>query len=136
VHQEVVAIALEIVANEFEVVAVGDVADALGEERIVRPRPFPGRPAPACGRSRRARQFIDKVARRQAAHRKGELCAERHAVEHRRQGKADQRGGERAAENDDDGVDVVEHPEIAAHQDKRTKNDDAREQSRLRWRYP
>jgi hypothetical protein len=34
-HQEIVAVALEIVADEFEIVAVGDVADALGEERLV-----------------------------------------------------------------------------------------------------
>ncbi len=33
--QEVVAVALEIVANEAVVVAVGDEADALGEERIL-----------------------------------------------------------------------------------------------------
>ena len=34
--EEVVAVALEIVADEVGVVAVGDEADALGEERIVR----------------------------------------------------------------------------------------------------
>ena len=33
--EEVVAVALEIVADEVGVVAVGDEADALGEERIV-----------------------------------------------------------------------------------------------------
>ena len=33
--EEVVAVALEIVANEVGVVAVGDEADALGEERIL-----------------------------------------------------------------------------------------------------
>ena len=33
--EEIVAIALEIVADEIGVVAVGDETDALGEERIV-----------------------------------------------------------------------------------------------------
>ena len=33
--EEVVAVALEIVADEVGVVAVGDEADALGEERIL-----------------------------------------------------------------------------------------------------
>ena len=33
--QEVVAVALEVVANEVGVIAVGDEADALGQERIV-----------------------------------------------------------------------------------------------------
>ena len=34
--EEVVAVALEIVADEIGVIAVGDEADALGEERILR----------------------------------------------------------------------------------------------------
>ena len=43
--------------------------------------------------------------------------------------KADQGRGERAAENDDDGVDVVEHPQIAAHQDQGDDDDGAGGQS-------
>ena len=34
--EEVVAVALQVVADEIGVVAVGDKADALGEERILR----------------------------------------------------------------------------------------------------
>jgi len=33
--EEVVAVALEIVANEIAIIAVGDEADAFGEERIL-----------------------------------------------------------------------------------------------------
>jgi hypothetical protein len=35
VHQKIVAVAFEIVADEFEIVAVGDVAYSLGQKRFV-----------------------------------------------------------------------------------------------------
>jgi hypothetical protein len=35
VHKEIVAVALQIVADEFEIIPVGDVADSLGQERII-----------------------------------------------------------------------------------------------------
>ena len=49
-------------------------------------------------------------------------------MHHRGERKADQGRGERAAENDDDGVDVVEHPQIAAHQDERDDDGGAGDQ--------
>src|SRR5262245_26532994 len=48
---------------------------------------------------------------------------EREPVEDRRQGKADERGGERAAEDDDERMDVHEHPEVAAHQNEGDEHD-------------
>jgi len=49
-------------------------------------------------------------------HGEGEFGAERQAVEDRGQREADQGGGERAAENDDDGMVAHEHAQVAAHQ--------------------
>ena len=46
-------------------------------------------------------------------------------MQDRAERKSDKSGGERAAEDDDDGVDVVEHPQVAAHQDERHDDDDA-----------
>ena len=50
----------------------------------------------------------------------------------RRQRKADQGRGGRAAEDDDEGVHVEEHPQIAAHQDQGDENDAAERQARGR----
>ena len=47
---------------------------------------------------------------------KTNFSAQRQAVKDRRQRKADQGGGKRPAENDDDGVIAHEHAEAAAHQ--------------------
>ncbi len=63
-HQEVVAIALQIVADEFEVVAVGDVADALGEKRLVRLDLFQADRSLLAGDFGDAGQFVDQIARR------------------------------------------------------------------------
>ena len=51
--------------------------------------------------------------------------AERQPVQHRGERKADQRRGERTTEDDDDRVDVIEHPQIAAQQDERDNDDSA-----------
>ena len=80
-HQEIVAVALEIVADEFEVVAVGDVADALGQERLVGLDLFQADRSLLAGDFRDAGEFVDEVARRQPAHGEGEFCAERQAVQ-------------------------------------------------------
>ncbi len=132
-HQEVVAVALEIVADEFEIVAVGDVANALGEERLVGVDLFEADRALLAGDFGDAGQFVDQVARRQTAHREGEFGAERHAVQDRAERKPDQGRGDRAAEDDDDGMDVVEHPEIATHQNQRAKDDGAGDEADAAW---
>jgi hypothetical protein len=64
VHQEIVAVALHIVADEFEIVAVGDVADALGEERLVGLDLFQSDRPLLAGDFRDACQFVDQIARR------------------------------------------------------------------------
>ena len=131
-HQEIVAVALEIVADEFEIVAVGDVANSLGEERLVGLDLFQADRSLLARDFRDAGEFVDQVARRQPAQREGEFGAERQAMQHRAQRKPDQRRGERAAEDDDDGMDVVEHPEIAAHQNQRAQHDAAGDQAKER----
>ena len=55
-HQEIVAVPFEIVADEFEIVAVGDVTNALGQERFVGLDLFQADQSPACGRFRRCGQ--------------------------------------------------------------------------------
>ena len=129
-QQEIVAVALEIVADEFQIVAVGDVTNALGEKRLGGFDLFEADRTLLARDLGDAGQFVDQVAGRQAAQGKGEFGAERQAVEHRRQRKPDQRGGERAAEDDDDGMDVVEHPEVAAHQNQRGYYDNAGDQAK------
>ena len=131
-HQEIVAIALQIVADEFEIVAVGDVADSLGEERLVGLDLFQADRALLAGDFRDTGQFVDQIARRETAHGEGEFRAERHAVQDRAERKADQCRRERTAEDDDDGMDVVEHPEVTAHQDQRRQDDAAGDQANER----
>ena len=121
-----------IVADEFEIVAVGDVADSLGEERLVGLDLFQADRTLLAGDFRDAGQFVDQIARRQTAHGEGEFCAQRHAVQDRAERKPDKGRGERAAEDDDDGMDVVEHPEVTAHQDQRTQDDGAGDQAKER----
>ena len=93
-QQEIVAVALEIVADEFQIVAVGDVADSLGEERLVdldffqADRPLLARDFGDAG------QFVDQIARRETAQGKCKLGAERQAMDNRRNGEPDQRRGE------------------------------------------
>ena len=103
-HQEIVAVALEIVADEFEIVAVGDVADALGKERLVGLDLFQPDRSLLARDFGDAGEFVDQVARRQPAHGEGEFGAERQAVQDGAERKADHGGGDRSAEDDDDGV--------------------------------
>ena len=118
VGEKIVAIALQIVTDEFGVVAVGDEADALGQERItdldlLQPdRPLLARDLGQSG------DLIDELTLAHAAQRKGKFRAERQAVEDGGQGKADEGCGKRPAEDHDEGMDVQEHAEIAAHQDE------------------
>ena len=126
--EEVVAVALQIVADEIGVIAVGDEAHALGEEGIFRRDLFqPDRSGLARDLGKPG-EFVDQLARADAAQREREAHAERQTMQHGGERKADQGRGERAAENDDDGVDVVEHPQVAAHQDERDDDDDAGDQ--------
>ena len=115
--QEVVAVALEVVANEVGVVAVGDEADALGEERIVDLDLLEPDRSDLAGDLGDPGDLIDQLALGRVPHRERELGAERQAMEDRDERKPDQGGGERAAENDDDGMIGKIHAEIATHQD-------------------
>ena len=127
--EEVVAVALEIVADEVVVVAVGDEPDALGQERVLDLDLFePDRPLLARDLGQ-PRDLVDQFALGDAAHGEGEFRPERQAVEDRGERKADQGGGERAAENDDRRVRVEEHAQIAAHQDERDQHDRSRNQA-------
>lgn len=83
VHEEVVAVALEIVADEIEVVTVGDVADALGQERLVGLDLFEADRALLAGDFGDTGELVDEVVRRQAAHGESELGAEWKAVQER-----------------------------------------------------
>ena len=76
-HQKVVAIAFQIVADEFEIIAVGDVANALGEERLVGFNLFKSDRSLLARNLGDAGEFVDQVARREPAHGKGEFGAER-----------------------------------------------------------
>ena len=123
--EEVVAVALEIVADEIGVVAVGDEADALGQERVFDLDLFqPDRPGLARDFGE-AREFVDQFALGHAAHGEGEFRAERQAVHDRGERKADQRGGERPAENHDERMLADEHVQVAAHQDHEADDADA-----------
>jgi hypothetical protein len=125
-HQEIVAVALEIVADEFEIVAVGDIADALGEERLVGLDLFQADRALLAGDFGDAGEFVDQVARGQPAHREGEFRAKRQAVQHRPQRKADHGRRDRSAEDDDDGMFTDEHVKIATQQHHGRDDDEAR----------
>ena len=84
-------------------------------------------PIGPCLRATSASRAISSTSSRErpAPHGEGELHAHRQAVEDAGQRKADQgrRGG--AAENDDEGVQVEEHPQVAAHHDQRDEDDAA-----------
>ena len=79
-QQEIVAIALEIVADEFQIVAVGDVTNALGEERLGGFDLFEADRTLLARDFGDAGQFVDQVAGRQTAQGKGEFGAERQAM--------------------------------------------------------
>src|SRR5262249_15384236 len=127
--QEVVAVALEIVANEVRVVAVGDEADALGQEWVFDLGLFkPDRTVLAryLGESS---DLVDQLALAEAPNCEGELRAERKAVENARQRETDQRRRERTAEDDDERVAIHEHAQIAAHQNERHEDDGSGEET-------
>jgi hypothetical protein len=50
-------------------------------------------------------------------------------VQHRGERKPDERRRKGAAENDDDRMDVIEHPQIATHQDQGGDDNDAGDQT-------
>src|SRR6185437_10024728 len=113
-HQEIVAVALEIVADEIEIIAVGNEADTLGEERLV------GLDLLQADRSLLARnlgdagEFVDEVASREAAHGEDVLRPERQAMQDHAERKADHRRRNRAAEDDDGSVVADENMQVAA----------------------
>ena len=71
--QKIIAIALEIVADEFGVVAVGDEADALGQERILDLDLFEADRALLAGDFGKAGDLVDQFALRDAAHAEDEF---------------------------------------------------------------
>ena len=73
-HQKIVAVALEIVADEFEIVAVGDVANSLGEERFVGLDLFQADRSLLARDFGDAGQFVDQIARGQPAHGEGKFA--------------------------------------------------------------
>ena len=115
-----------IVADEFEIVAVGDVANALGEERLVGLDLLQADRPLLAGDLGDAGEFVDEVARRQPAHGEGEFRAERQAVQHHAERKADHGGGDRSAEDDDHRMLGDEHVQIAAQQHHHRDDDNAR----------
>ena len=88
--EEVVAVALEVVADEIAVIAVGDEADALGQERVVDLDFFKADRPLLAGDFGEAGEFVDQVALGHAPQREGEFGAERQAVEDRGEREADQ----------------------------------------------
>ena len=116
--EKIVAVALQVVANEFVIVAVCDEADALGQERVLdldlfqADRPLLARDLGQSG------DLVDQLALGDAAKREREFRAEREPMENRGQREADEGRCERAAEDHDGGVGIREHPQIAPHQDE------------------
>ncbi len=127
-HQEVVAVALEIVADEFEIVAVGDVTNSLGEERFIGLDLFQADRPLFTSDLGDAGEFVDEIARRQPAHREGKFRSQRQTVQHHAERKADHGGGNRTAEDDDHGMLADEHVQIAAHEYHRRDDNDAEQQ--------
>ncbi len=125
VGEEDVAVALEIIADEIGIIAVGDEADAFGKEGIVDLDLLePDRPLLA-GEVGKAGDLVNQLALGGAAQREGELGAERQAVEDRVQREADQGRGKRTAEDDDHRVVAKKTPQIATHQHEGDDHDRA-----------
>ena len=116
VSQEIVAVALEIVANEFGVIAVGDEADAFGQIGIFDLDLLQTERTLLAGDFGDRGDLVNQFTLGQAPHGEGELRPQRQAVNDRTKGKADQRSRERSAKNDNNGVIAEEHPDIATHQ--------------------
>ena len=70
-HQKIVAVPLEIVADEFEIVAVGDVADSLGQERLVGLDLFQADRSLLARDLRDPGELVDQIMRSQPAHGEG-----------------------------------------------------------------
>ena len=126
---EIVSVAFEIVPNKIAVVAVGDEPDAFRKKGIFYFYLFePDRPL-LSRNFRQPGQLVDEIALTHSTKRKGEFGPERQAIEDRRKRKAYQCGCEGAAKDDDGRMDVEEHPQIAAHQNERGKDDGPRQQA-------
>ena len=115
-HQKVVAVPFEIVADEFEIVAVGDVTNSLGQEGFVGLDFFQADRSLLARDFSDAGKFVDQIARGQPAHRECKFRAERHTVQDGAERKPDHGGGDRSADDDDDGMLADEHVDIAAHE--------------------
>jgi len=128
-REEVIPVAFQVVADEPLVVAVGDEAHTLGEERIFdlfllkSDRPLLARDLGQPG------DLVDQLARRPAPQREGEFHAERQPMHDRRQRESNQRCGKRAAEDHDRGMGIGEHPQVATHQDERDQHNATGEQT-------
>jgi hypothetical protein len=70
-HQEIVAVALEIVADEFEIVTVGNVANTLGEEWIFGLDLFQADRSLLAGDFGDAGELVNEIARTSADRRPG-----------------------------------------------------------------
>ena len=114
--EEVVAVALQIVTDKIRIVAVGDEADALGHEGVFALDFFKPQGTLLARDFCDPGQFIDQLALGHAPHRKGEFGAERQPVHDGGERKADERGGEGPAENDDERMLADEHVQVATHQ--------------------
>jgi len=79
--EEVVAVALEIVTDEVGVIAVGDEADALGQERVLDLDLFQAHRTLLARDLGQRGDLVDQLALGGAPHGEGELGAERQAVE-------------------------------------------------------
>jgi hypothetical protein len=93
-REEVVAIALEIVANEGVVVAVRDETDSLGQDRILNFNLFESDWTLLARDLGKAGDLVDQFALSHASQRKCVFGSEWQAVENRRQRETDQRHGE------------------------------------------
>jgi hypothetical protein len=108
-----------------DIIAVGNVADALGQEGVLDFHLFePDRPLLARNLGK-LRDFVDQLALGRPAHREGKARPERQPVKHRGEWEADQRSRKRAAEDDDERVRIREHPQVAPHENEGDQHDPA-----------
>ena len=114
---------------KLPIVAVGDETDTFGEERILDFDLFETDWSRLPRNFSEAGQFIDQIALTHAAQRESEFCPERQAMENRRKRKTDQSSGKSAAKDHDGGMGIEEHPQIAAHENERGKDDYPRQQA-------
>jgi hypothetical protein len=121
--QKVVAITFQIVADKAGIIAVGDKANSLREERILNVDLFePDRPLLARNVGKSG-QFIDEVTLGHAPHGEGEFGAQRQTMKNRGEREADQGGSKRSTEDHDERMAVEEHAQVATHQDEREEHD-------------